>query len=187
MLSQPFQKLLVTEKWVCRPRGFEFLEESKLLVSTHRGFQNSHRAIQVQPSITASGRPPCHALPADCPVRRWSAFTWMYCRGFEPTLRSTFPQPDFGLGPNRPTAYREIHALLLVLLLLDAHAATRLAQTSLSKRSSRATETWWASRRLRYNIGLFAGAGPRWISILHSGVLSRADLILQPLLPNVHT
>ena len=52
MLSQPFQKLLVTEKWVWRPRGFEFLEESKLLVSTHRGFQNSHRAIQVQPSIT---------------------------------------------------------------------------------------------------------------------------------------
>jgi serine/threonine-protein kinase HipA len=33
-------------------------------------------------------------------------------------------------------------------------------------------------------------AGPRWIfSILHSGVVSRADLIqpIQPLLPNVHT
>jgi hypothetical protein len=52
MLSQPFQKLLVTEKWVWRPRGFKFLEESKLLVSTHRDFQNSRRAIQVQPSIT---------------------------------------------------------------------------------------------------------------------------------------
>jgi hypothetical protein len=52
MLSQPFQKLLVTEKWVWRPRGFEFFEESKLLVRTHRGSQNSHRAIEVQPSIT---------------------------------------------------------------------------------------------------------------------------------------
>ena len=75
MLSQPFQKLLVTEKWVWRPRGFEFLEESKLLVSTHRGFQDSHRAIAVQPSITrlwqASDSP-----PPEVSFRLWMTFLY---------------------------------------------------------------------------------------------------------------
>jgi hypothetical protein len=46
----------VTEKWVWWPRGFEFLEEAELLVSTHGGSQNSHPAVQVQPSITEAGR-----------------------------------------------------------------------------------------------------------------------------------
>ena len=90
MLSQPFQKRLVTEKWVWRPRGFEFLEESKLLVSTHRGFQNSHRAIEVQPSITRIRQASMSRLTGRLPSSETVSFHLMYCRGLGPTLRSTF-------------------------------------------------------------------------------------------------
>ena len=96
MLSQPFQKLLVTEKWVWRPRGFEFLEESKLLVSTHRGFQDSHRAIEVQPSITRIWQASMSRLTGRLPSSETVSFhLHVLSRSRTDLTVHILPQPDF--------------------------------------------------------------------------------------------